>query len=123
MLRTRWASLALAGGLLVLTCCSTTGCSMPGMNGGGFLSRLFPNCRPGCECEDICLSTPGCATGACPGGLPQAGPTIIQGPAMFPPNPTPIINGGTMPPAIGSRPNPLPPVVSAPQATPVPAGP
>ena len=119
MMRTRWASLALAGGLLVLTGCSTTGCST---TGGGFLSRLFPNCRPGCECEDTCLSAPTCATGACPGALmSHPGSTIIEGPALGTPA---IFPGATMPPATGSLRGPgMPPVVSVPKATPVPAGP
>ena len=117
MVRVRLASLALAGSLALLSgCCAYQ----------NFLARLRP-CQPGCECEEVAIAAPGCATGACPGGplITNAHPPIVEGPSLFPGSPAPVFPGATMPPAMGAttRPAPLPPVVSAPQATPIPAGP
>ena len=111
MVRVRLASLALAGGLLFLS-----GCSMN-------WDMLRPSSWHGrhcTDCEDVAASpAPGCTTGACPGGPLLNAPTIIDGPGLFPPNPSPFFPGATMPPATaGQRPNTLPQIVTVPQAAP-----
>jgi hypothetical protein len=111
MVRVRLASLAVAGGLLFLSGCS--------MNWDMLRPTTWGN--RGChDCEEVVMHAPGCTTGACPGGH-----SIMEGPNLFPPSPTPILQpGGVMPPATGLvRPNPLPQIVTIPQATPTPSPP
>jgi len=117
MVRVRLAALAVSGSLLFLSGCAT---SFDLLHPTTWFGR---NCT---DCEDVVMHQPGCATGACPGGpLLHAGPTVIEGPNLFPPNPTPILPpGATMPPATASpRPNTLPQIVTVPQATRTPSPP
>jgi hypothetical protein len=116
MVRVRLSALAFAGGL-----CFLSGCSM---NGG--MLRPGTMLHRGCnDCEEVVMHGPGCTTGACPGGPLSGGqPTIVEGPNLFPPTPTPIMQPGVMPPAAGLvRPNQLPQIVTIPQATPTPSPP
>ncbi len=143
MVRARLALLALAGGLLFCT-----GCSTSGMNGGsGFSlfhrsSRRNADCCPvvaypaGADCCDVgcptpccptpCCPTPGCSTGCGPGVplISNAHPPIVEGPTLFPSTPMPApFPGPTMPPAMAPRPGPMPQIVTVPQATMTPAPP
>jgi hypothetical protein len=116
MVRVRLTSLALAGGLLFLSGCSMNWDMLrPG-------SLFHRNCT---DCEEVAASpAPGCATGACPGGPLLNSQTIIEGPGLFPPSPSPFAPGTIMPPAAGGqRPNTLPQIVTIPQATPTPSPP
>jgi hypothetical protein len=117
MVRVRLAALAFAGGLLFLS-----GCSM-----NWDMLRPSNLLHRGCtDCEEVAMHGPECTTGVCPGGplYPGSAP-IIDGPNLFPPNPTPILQPGvSMPPATGLvRPNPLPQIVTIPQATTSPSPP
>jgi hypothetical protein len=116
MARVRLTSLALAGSLVFFTGCSTC-----------WDFSLFNRCR-GTQahdcCEDVAMSAPACSAGVCNGGpaLPGGHPAIVEGP-VFPPSPTPLPGAAVMPPGAVPRPNPLPPVVTIPQATPIPSPP
>jgi hypothetical protein len=129
MVRARLASVAMAGSLLLSAGCST---SLDFLHPGR--SRTM-SCPVGCDsCDTVgfagpCCPTPGCATGGFDTVplISNAHPSIVEGPALFPPSPTPLpFPGpfpGAMPPAMAPRVSPLPPVVSVPQATPSPSPP
>jgi hypothetical protein len=117
MVRVRLASLAFASGLLFLSGCSMNWDMLRPSN------LLHRDCT---DCEEVVMRGPDCATGACPGGsLLSGGNPIVEGPNLFPPYPTPIVQpGATMPPATGLvRPNQLPQIITVPQATTSPSGP
>jgi hypothetical protein len=135
MVRARLAALALAGGLLFVSGCSTFGSN--GSSGGFSLFHRSSRrdcpvlacpsdcCDVGCPvpcCPPAC-PTPGCATGCGPGVplISNAHP-IMEGPALFPPSPAPF-PGATMPPAMAPRPNGLPQIITVPQATMTPSPP
>lgn len=142
MVRARPALLALVGGLLLCTGCSTSGNN--GGSGSGF-SLFHRSSRrdcpvvayPGCDCCDVgcavpccpttCCPTPGCSTG-CGSGVPlisNAHPPIMEGPALFPPGPSTVPFPGPtmMPPAMSPRPAPLPQIVTVPPAMMTPSPP